>query len=510
MSRSFNHKPFIQFGALSDLALEKQFLSSGACAPLPMPYPTNSRTRPIFSPLLSVIRNSDLWRASIIGIEVKDGESLAAANVSLSPPIKLRICLDVSSSGLNEAMPDFPFSYASLEDGLAMITPQSWTAKIDLTAMFNSIGLAYRSRRYFTFRDSQGIAYGYSRAFFGCKLFPAVASGFMAEIQYLLSTEGVPCISYMDDFLVSGSSYAECLSRRNQVTARLERYGWSVNYDKVTEPSQVTEFLGVVLDTQRMTLSIDPAKAAAALFKIERAIEAIYQQNYPTASKIWHSLLGILTWYSSVLSVGRLWNIALFRLLKALQAPREDHSPLTMLSSTRCVASLDFWRDTLKTLAASHVSPSNIRILAPHTLDGALFYQGDAGDEGLGYWLASPKDMFHRIEWFSRTLPFSASETSSTLKELATLNWAMQSHPEWSGRLIICIFDSAAAAYNLNTTTCSPGCFDILREILTMCDARMTNIVALWVPRESNSFADYLTHHCAVSRRPEDSGVVHI
>ena len=199
-SRSFNHKPFVQFGSLSDIALEKQFLNSGACAPLPLPLSTNSRLRPVFSPLLSVIRNSDLWRASVAGVRVQDGESLAAANALLEPPIKLRICLDVSSSGINDAMPDFPFSYAALEDGLALITPGSWTAKIDLTAMFNSIGLASQSRRYFTFRDSKGIAYGYSRAFFGCKLFPAVASGFMAEIQHILSAEGVPCISYMDDF----------------------------------------------------------------------------------------------------------------------------------------------------------------------------------------------------------------------------------------------------------------------------------------------------------------------
>ena len=510
MSRSFNHKPFVQFGALSEAALEKQFLNSGACAPLPIPHPVNSRTRPIFSPLLSVIRNSDLWRASVLGISVTDSESLAAANNQLIPPIKLRICLDVSSSGLNDAMPDFPFGYASLEDGLAMITPQSWTAKIDLTAMFNSIGLAYHSRRYFTFRDSKGVAYGYTRDFFGCKLFPAVASGFMAEIQYILSSEGVPCISYMDDFLVAGCTYAECLNRRNNITARLERYGWSVNYEKVTEPSQVTEFLGVVIDTNRMLLSIEASKASSALFKLERAIEAIYQQNYPLASKIWHSLLGILSWFSSVLSVGRLWNISLFQLLKALLAPRPEQNPLAILTSTRCTSSLNFWRATLGSLSVNQLSPANIKILPPRSVEDALFYQGDAGDEGLGYWIASPSDGFHSIKWFASTLPFDSTTTSSTFKELATLRWAIQSHPEWAGQLIICVFDSAAAAYNLNSSTCSPGCFVVLHDIMSACDTRMISIVALWVSRDDNTFADYLTHHCLAVHRKVDRGVVNI
>jgi len=146
---------------------------------------------------------------------------------------KLRICLDTSVTGLNDSQPDFPFSYTGI-DAIAIMFPNCWMAKIDLKDMFHSLGLAYDSRRYFCFRDSQGKPFRYRRAPFGGKLFPAVLSAFMAEVCAVANARGIALVTYVDDFLIVGPSYHACKQSQDIVIEILENHGWTINSKKVT------------------------------------------------------------------------------------------------------------------------------------------------------------------------------------------------------------------------------------------------------------------------------------
>ena len=508
-SRLFNHPPFNLFGTLSDAALSKQIIQSGACRQLPRSSSKSGRNHNlVFSPLLTVIRNSDLWRAAAVGVEVIDEQSLIKVNALLDPPIKLRACIDLASSGVNELQPDFPFMYCSLDDALALVNDACWMAKIDLQGMFHSIGLSHASRKYFCFRDRSGAAHQYIRACFGGKLFPAIASAFMAEVMYIARALNVICVSYVDDFFVTGVNYAECLSKRNIIIDILERHGWTINFDKVTDPSQILDFLGTLIDSQKMIVSVSPEKAACVAFKLER-VWSLIPSDPTAAAKLLHSLLGSLVWFSTVVTCGRLWNHSLFRLLQSLIGHRMKTLPDLLVD---CEPSVSAWRHTLKSWSLGSAISANVRLLPPHSLSNSIYMQCDAGDEGLGYWLTLPSTNFERLHWYSRRLPESPSTqaTSSTWKELNTVLWALQSHSEWRGLTVIAVLDSAAAAYNLNSGSCASDSFSTLHDIFTTCDIMSVHIIALWVPREDNSFADYLTHHCMQTSSEVDSGVVQL
>jgi len=507
-SRQFNHPPFNAYGTASDAALVKQVLQCGATRPIPDEELQRGKAKKfIFSPLLSVVRNSDLWRASCAGFDVKDESSLQRANSTLEPIIKIRACLDCTTSGVNSAQPDFPFYYMSLDDAVSQVTPNCWMAKIDLQGMFNSIGLSIPTRRLFCFRDRHGQAHQYIRAPFGGKLFPAIASAFMSEVMYIAECEGVPCVSYVDDFFIAGGTYAECLSRRNHLIDILEKQGWTINMDKVTLPAQQMDFLGVLIDSVRMIISVVPEKASVVAYKLERVIQLV--SNDPmTAIRPLTSLLGSLSWMSSISLVGRMWNMALFKMLQVLNSCHGSIDSAHLISS--CTESVDYWRVTLAAWSKGDKVSSNIRILPPLSMADSLFVQTDAGDEGLGYWVTTPKDDFSKLTWFARTLPPSESPSSSTWKELNTVLWALQQHPEWGGQSIIFVLDSAAAAFDLNSGTCSSGSFTTLCSILSLCTTSFIHLVALWVPREENTFADYLTHHCVLNRKESDQGMVQL
>ena len=507
-SLRFNHAPFNAFGTASDAALAKQVLQCGATRVIPVTELTNGQEKKfIFSPLLSVIRNTDLWRASIVGIDVKDEFSLGSANAVLDPNIKIRACLDLTSSGVNATQPEFPFYYMSLDDAIAQVTPNCWMAKIDLQGMFNSIGLSLPTRRLFCFRDRQGQTHQYIRAPFGGKLFPAVASAFMSEIMFIAQCEGVPCVSYVDDFFVAGNTYAECLFRRNHLMTILRQQGWTINMDKVTLPAQQMDFLGVLIDSVRMIISVIPEKASVVNFKLERVLQLV-ATDPPSSIRPLTSLLGSLSWMSAITLVGRMWNMSLFKMLQSINSTTDLVTSTALLVS--CAESVSYWRTTLTSWSKGNNVASNIRILPPLSLTDALFVQTDAGDEGLGYWFTTPQENFRNLTWAACTLPSCQSATSSTWKELNTVLWALQQHPEWNGQSIIFVLDSAVAAFDLNSGTCYSGSFATLCSILSLCSSSYIHLVALWVPREENTFADYLTHHCVISRKDADEGVVHL
>ena len=80
-------------------------------------------------------------------------------------------------------------------------------------------------------------------------------------------------------------------------------------------------------------------------------------------------------------------------------------------------------------------------------------------------------------------------------------------HDDWADHLVVVIFDSSAAAFGVNHGS-SPSelCMNIIESIYLSCDTLNVTLVALWVPREQNTFSDMLTHICVHNRTAEFEG----
>lgn len=488
---SRNHAPFDHYGNFSQLSLAKQLDVAGAVEDAPPGEPF------YVSPMLSVIKNSDLYRASIVGIDVYDEASLLAANKVLVPPIKVRVCLDAGANGQNAAQPDFPFSYASINDALALLTPGCYMAKLDIANMYLTLGLSMDSRKHFGFIN-KGRRRRYKRLPFGVKLGSCVMSGFMAEVLAIAASEGVESVvNYMDDFFIVGLTYAICLFNLNIVLAILLRHGWSIAEDKTTCPAQVMTFIGMQIDSKTMTISIEPEKAASILYKFQQARSSLMAGTL-TRSVI-YSLAGNCMWFSNVVTVGKIYTRPLFEMLKTWDSDRNQFV-------AKFEKSFRWWEMTLTTWIKGALVRSNVRVIPSQLIGDAVFLQQDAGDEGLGYFSAMMEENFKRVRWYACTLQDDCV-TSSTFKELSTIVWAVKNHPEWANRLVVSVFDSCAAAFGVNTgSSPSVACMDLIEELYLLCDRFNITIVSLWVPRAENSFADMLTHFCLHNRTTHAEG----
>jgi hypothetical protein len=491
-----NHPPFVRFGQFSDRAIEKQIAGSSAIADASLEPVGNIQT----NPLLSVIRSSDILLSKLLtNITITDEGTMAQVNEILGPrEIKLRVCLDLSSSGMNDMQPPFPFSYASPEDAASMMTPGCWMAKLDLDAMFLSMPISYRSRRHFGFRW-RGKVFYYKRTPFGGKLFPAVMTAFMAEVLAVARSRGVNrAVGYMDDFLVMGDTAEECQLHLDIVIGILVSHGWTISQGKVTVPAQVCEFLGIVFDSNRMVMTVAPSKAQAVLYKL-LAVESCVGAASFSDAQLLPSLSGNLSWFSGVVTTGRLYIRAFYDLNRGIAAGSPD------FSSERLREAITWWKTTLLAWSDDKLVCNNVKLIAPSSVETYIYYQGDAGDDGMGFYyqhVDSPEVLWQATAWRD------VAPSSSTEKELNTLLWALQTHgSSWSNRVVVTIFDSSASALGINNgTSPSPACWHLLKRIYELADHHSISLAALWTPRDSNTFADMLTHLCVANRVDSAAG----
>jgi hypothetical protein len=80
---------------------------------------------------------------------------------------------------------------------------------------------------------------------------------------------------------------------------------------------------------------------------------------------------------------------------------------------------------------------------------------------------------------------------------------------EQKDKILLWISDSLNAVYDINKGRCgSEEDAELLRKIFYYCDIKKLQLIAIWVPRELNNMADYLSHLSYISDRDSVSGNV--
>jgi hypothetical protein len=133
--------------------------------------------------------------------------------------------------------------------------------------------------------------------------------------------------------------------------------------------------------------------------------------------------------------------------------------------------------------------------------------QSDAsGTDGYGYYFSYLRD--DRREYVSKRWvpPLSPTTTSHTF-ELKALSDFLQNRCVARNAVLVWLTDNEGATWSINKGSCHElDALPILSNILELCDQYQLQILALWVPRESNLLADYLSHLATLLNRDEVSG----
>ena len=468
-----------------------------------------SLQRPVLvNPLGAILKNSDKMRAKVlVGITIIDQATLTAASDALvaagHPKIKVRMTTDLSAKGVNAASYSPPFRYPSNADTLRIIKRNGFIASGDVSRYFHSFPLAIDGRRYWVI-EFGGNYWAYSRCCFGHAACPYYCSTWSAEFrQWALARELDPAFM-VDDWLLCEGTLEAAKQSLHTLCEMFEKCGFSMSIDKFQYGQQVV-FIGVLIDTVTMTMRFDSVQARGMRLQLEAYLAQISAGRHLDHSTIRH-VCGKLNWYAEIVQSGRVH-------IKSWWDYERNGSNLYSASLLRLGQDTQWWIDLLRTWEEHASGQVEYKILSVEELQNnpqsMYILQSDAsGTDGFGYYgsyLHDKEPVYTSKRW---NPPLDPSVSSHAF-ELMALDDFLRNECTVVDAVLVWLSDNESATWSINKGRCrAPADQPVVASVLHQCDRLRLQIVAMWVPREHNELADYLSHLAVVMNRDVVQGKV--
>jgi hypothetical protein len=196
---------------------------------------------------------------------------------------------------------------------------------IDISDAYRAVHTHPDSREFlglaWDFDDGAGVTYlSDTRMCMGLRAACSIFNRLSDFVVVCAGLEGVDsCVNYLDDFCVVTRSYGENTVAQGKIMGILRRLGFHISFKKVTNPSQLTRFLGIDIDSVAMSLSLPADK----LIKLINKLQMFNGKNKSTKLEL-DSLAGLLAHASKVVRGGRTFTRRIYDLCG--RAKRFHHS----------------------------------------------------------------------------------------------------------------------------------------------------------------------------------------
>ena len=167
-------------------------------------------------------------------------------------------CPVINLKMLNQFIPFLHFKLEGLSQLKHIIQEGDWMCKLDLKDAYFSVPLDRNSRKFVRFQWN-GTLYEFMCLCFGLGPAPRVFTKLLK--LSLLRKINIRVIIYLDDMLILSHTIREAHMSRDTVIYLLQNLGFIINVKKsILHPCQKIEFLGMEIDSIKMTLSLTPEK----------------------------------------------------------------------------------------------------------------------------------------------------------------------------------------------------------------------------------------------------------
>ena len=148
----------------------------------------------------------------------------------------------------------------SLKQALHIVRRESYLASIDIKDAFYSIPIHESHRKYlkFIWKGNMfqfcAMPNGYCDAM---RIFTKVLKPVFSSLR----EKGLESVIYVDDTFLQGKDFEDCLRNVTSTLTILQALGFIVHPEKsILQPTQVLTFLGFVIDTVNMTVTLTEDK----------------------------------------------------------------------------------------------------------------------------------------------------------------------------------------------------------------------------------------------------------
>jgi hypothetical protein len=207
-------------------------------------------------------------------------------------------------AGINDHEVYVRYTWDSLDQAVRYLAPHAFMARLDISAYYRHF-MVHPSQWELQGFEWGGQYYVDSRVQFGLRLAPELAHRFTMFLKRVFHANGLRAVvGVMDDYLLLHASRQACFVMLAVAAALLADLGFAVNFKpgKTVLPARVQKFVGVVLNSARLTLALPRDKLASVL-----AAAAGVAGRRTVSRKELQSLVGRLQWASRVVYGGRVF-----------------------------------------------------------------------------------------------------------------------------------------------------------------------------------------------------------
>jgi hypothetical protein len=259
---------------------------------------------------------------------------------------KKRLILDLSSphkegevSSVNSSIDkdEYSLQYVTIDDAIAVIRKLgkgSQLIKVDVKDAFRILPVAPNQWPHLCVKWA-GQFYFYLRLPFGSRSSPKIFTMLSEAVHWIATRNyGIKHLLFLlDDFLVIDEARADADRSKTRLLKVFEVLGVPLNQKKTAGPATELEYLGIILDTQKMEARLPMNK----LIRIRGLVKGMLERDRCTKREML-SLLGHLNFACRVVYHGRTF---ISGLIKASTGVKELHH--TVFISQSCKEDLYMW-----------------------------------------------------------------------------------------------------------------------------------------------------------------------
>jgi len=171
----------------------------------------------------------------------------------------------INLKALNQYVIAPHFKMESIKSVKGLIQKGDWLTKLDLKDAYLTVPVHPGYQKYLKFHW-QGQQWQFTVLPFGLNSAPYIFTKLMKPVVATLRKLGIRVVLYLDDMLLMANSQDRARDHFQCATYLLTALGFVLNVDKsVSLPEQQIEFLGFILDSNMMTISLPPQKLGSLL-----------------------------------------------------------------------------------------------------------------------------------------------------------------------------------------------------------------------------------------------------
>lgn len=242
---------------------------------------------------------------------------------------------------------------------LPTVVQQEWVlGKIDLKDAYLTIPVAQEFHQLLAFQTAPHRFIQFVCLPFGLCTAPYVFSKVTKPVVQFLRQQGIHCILYLDDLLVAAPNSRALLQDLSTVLWLLVALGFVINTQKsVTLPTHRLEYLGFVVDTREMSISLPESKVKA----IQKEATLLLSAETVQIRKLAH-FIGTLVATKAAVHTAPLHFRALQH-LKITSLHKFQSYQARVQFSPEAVTNLRWWKDLLQNNCSTPILKPNASVV---------------------------------------------------------------------------------------------------------------------------------------------------